>query len=481
PMYPHEVLSNRKWKIGKEDREKIKQMTLSSNDHTLDQYRVGDQRTLNVYIIEVKTYDPVHFKITDPKGEGVPYEVEIPKDVYKRDKAKIQKDVKAGKYKIETYDREVVWEIIRIADEIYLDPVKTQDTIVFVRNGKLSAETSYCGFLFNTTDGVRVSLQDVLRDFEQVYDDIRFRINRELKRIKGKVLVFDKAFIEAPKLQNLIEDITEDGIVTINSSYAMEQGIDPRSAMGMHEFDLGSSQALNVLLTQAMDIERIVDKVTGMNENRQGLGAATTTATTNTNNISASRSMTYDMFYFMGKYMNRVLMKLVQKTKLNIAYDIDYRQFIYDDKTKQYIKLTEEFSLDHYGIAITDGQREREALAKAELFFPQEINAGMLRSKDVIRFYTKSSFAEALKVLDDASQEMIGVKQQEQKVAGEQQQQAGEQQRQTITEAREDDQGHDEDMEVLRGENKKEQIRLQKGLDSGLEAQKTADNMLTNE
>ena len=478
PMYPHEILSNRNWanRIKKEDKEKIRTLNISYNSHTTEQYQrkqVGDHRSANVYIIEVNTYDPVHFKVSIPNGpHEVPYEVEIPKETYRRDREKIQADVKAGRYTIETYDRQVVWELVRVAEDIYLDPVKIEDTIVYVRNGKLSAEYSYTGFLFNTTDGVRISLQDVLTDFERIYDDIRFRINRELKRIKGKVLVFDKAFVEEAKLSNLIEDITEDGIITINSSYAMEQGIDPRQAAGINEFDLGSSQALNVLLAQALDIERIVDKVTGMNDNRQGLTKATTTATTNVNNIEASRSMTYDMFFFMGRYTSRVLMKLVQKTKLNMNYDMDYREFIYDDKTKNYFKITEDFSLDHYGVTITDGQKERAILAKAELFFPQEINAGLLRSKDVIRFYTKSSFAEALKVLDDAYTEMSHVRVQEQQTLGEQQQAAGEQQRQMLTEAREDDQKHDEDMEILRGENKKEQILLQKGLESGIEAQK---------
>jgi len=481
PMYPHEILSNRNWKIKKEDREKIKKLTLNYGDKTEDLREVGDNRAINVYIIEVKTYDPVYFKISKPKNSEIPYEIEIPTETYNRDKKSIQKDVAKGKYKIETYDREVVWELIRIGEDIYLEPKKLDDTIVFLRNGKLTAESSYTGFLFNTTDGERISLQDVLHDFEQIYDDIRFRINRELKRIKGKVLILDKAFVETEKISHLVEDITEEGLVTINSAHAMDLGLDPRSASGISEYDLGNSQALPVLLAQAMDIERIVDKVTGMNDNRQGLTKATTTATTNINNIQASRSMTYDMFFFMGRYITRVLMKLVQKAKLNIAYDTDHREFIYDEATKQFIKLTKEFSLDHYGITITDGKKERDAMAKAELFFPQEINAGMLRSKDVMRFITKSSFAEALKVLDDASTEMIGVQNKRDQSALDQKNQSDQMKYKLATEDREDKQSHDRDMQVLKDEGKKEQILLQKGLDSELQAQKADDDMLLNE
>jgi hypothetical protein len=290
-------------------------------------------------------------------------------------------------------------------------------------------------------------------------------------------LIIDKMFTETDKISSLIEDITEEGVVTINSANAIEQGFDVRSAAGFSEYDLGSSQALPVLLAQAMDIERIVDKVTGMNEGRQGLSKATTTATTNINNIEASRSMTYDMFYFMGKYVSRVLMKLIQKAKLNIAYDTDYREFIWDDKVKQYIKITEEFSLDHYGIAITDGKREREALAKAELFFPQEINAGMLRSKDVIRFFTKSSFAEALKVLDDAALELQGIAKQTEEMQLQQQDKNNEAVRKLAEEEREDGQAHDRDMEILRGKNKKEEIILKEGLGGARDRSQSRDNM----
>ena len=477
PMYPHEILANRNWNISKEDREKLKKGEYSSDDETTDSYIVGDKRTMNVYSIEVKTYDPAYFKISTPKNGGYPLEVEIPGKTYRKDKAKIDRDVKNGKYKIKVYDREVIWELVKIGTDIYLKAKKLNDTIVFYRNGKLTAESSYTGFLFNTTDGARISLQDVLLDYEQIYDDIRFRINRELKRIKGKLLVLDQAFMETDKISSLVEKITEDGIVTINSAHAMDQGLDPRSALGVSEYDLGNSQALPILMAQAMDIERLVDKVTGMNDNRQGLTKATTTATTNINNIQASRSMTYDMFFFMGKYISRVLMKLIQKAKLNEAYNSDYREFIYDEQIKQYIKLTKEFSLDHYGITITDGKREKEAMAKAELFFPQEINAGMLRSKDVLRFFTKSSFVEALKVLDDAAREMTAFQQSQSQQAIDQKDRSDQMRMKMAEDDREDSQAHDTDMEVLRNEGKKEQIVLQKGLESNLQTQKSSNDM----
>ncbi len=481
PMYPHEILSNRNWKIGKTDREKIRKGEYSADqdihDKNTAQHKIYDSRLTNTYTIEVKTFDPVYFKVSTPKDGGVPYEVEIPGKTYRTKKDQIDRDVKNGKYKIEVYDREVMWELTKIGTDIYLPAKKLTDTIVFYREGKLSAESSYTGFLFNTTDGIRISLQDVLLDFEQVYDDIRFRINRELKRIKGKVLILDKAFLETDKISNIIEKITEDGIITINSGNALDQGVDPRSAAGITEYDLGDSQALPTLLLQAMDIERLVDKVTGMNDNRQGLTKATTTATTNINNIQASRSMTYDMFFFMGRYVTRVLMKLIQKSKLNIAYDSDYRDFIYDDRTKKYIKLTKDFSLDHYGITITDGKREKEAMAKAELFFPQEINAGMLRSKDVLRFFTKSSFAEALKVLDDAAQEMTAFQQSQSRQAIDQKDRSDQNKFQMAENDREDTQEHETDMQVLRTEGEKEKIVLTKGLDSKLQNQKSGDDV----
>jgi hypothetical protein len=221
-----------------------------------------------------------------------------------------------------------------------------------------------------------------------------------------------------------------------------------------------------ILLNQAMDIERVMDRVTGMNDNRTGLTKATMTATANVNNIEASRSMTYDLYYFMQEYIERVLTKLAEKTKINKTYvGADQRQFILDDGEQMFLMSTKELDFDNYGVVITDGKKEKDILGKMEMLFQQEINAGQLRSKDAGRFWMESSFAAALRVLDNAHDELAKIRQDEMRVKQESAMSAQQQQMQLATDDREDKQGHEKDMKVLDFEGKKELVTLEKSLD----------------
>jgi hypothetical protein len=131
-----------------------------------------------------------------------------------------------------------------------------------------------------------------------------------------------------------------------------------------------------------------------------------------------------------------------------------------DDGELMYLMGTKELAFDNYGVSITDGKKEKDILQKMEGLFPQEINAGMLRSKDVARFWMESSFAAALRVLDNAHDELAKVRENEIKAKQEGDKYATDASRQTAIEDREDGQNHDKEMELLRTEGKKEVAQL---------------------
>lgn len=466
PMFVHEIIANKEWNLGEKEVKLLKEgNSIPSSEAYKDISNSGGQDLINTYTIQWKGLEPVYVKISSAKGSSEPYMLQISDEYYAKNERQIKKEVARGDYQLEKYYREILWTATRIGPNIYTEAKKESNLIQRLNeNNKYNVEFDYCGMLFSTVDGVRVSVQEILQELEKIYDEVRFYINREMKKLKGSVVSYDQAFTpKGKKVTDVYHSLVEEGVIVYNSSAEGNiSGTELESnKVGISAINLGTNQNLAILLQQAMDIERVMDRITGMNEGRQGLQKATTTATANVNNIEASRSMTYDLFYFMQEYIERMLTKLAEKTKINKTYiGADTRQFILDDGEQMYLMSTKELDFDNYGITITDGKKEKDILNKLETLFPQEINAHMLRTKDVARFWTESSFAAALRVLDNAHEELTKINENEMRIKQESSMASLQQQAQQAIEDREDGQNHDKEMEVLRTEGKKEVAQL---------------------
>jgi hypothetical protein len=491
-MYLHEILANPEFNLTDDQKDYLKSR-YTGGGNGKDPHiegRAGSTNNhpfFNVMTIQWKGLEKVVEKTSPAKGSNVPYKTILSQEFYEKNKKRIKSDVKAGKYTIETYYQEIIWTATKIDDEVYTAAEKEEDVIQILRdNGKYSAEYDYVGCLFSTVNGERVSVQEIIYELEKIYDDIRFQINREIRKIKGSSMLYDQAFLPIGKrMSDIIYDISEDGLVTYNSAAEGNRaGIEAgkSSDVGIKSIDLGENQSIVILMNQAMDIERVMDRVTGMNENRQGLAKATSTATANVNNIEASRSMTYDLFYFMNAFIEKMLVKLAEKSKLNITkYGKDSRKFILSDEQIAYLLATDEVVQDNYGIKLTDGKKEKDILTKLELMFPQEINASTLTSGDVAKFLTESNFTRALKVLDQARERHRQMRMEEIEKGNEAKHAEIENERNMAIEAREDDQAHDKDMEVIRTEGKKEVEAMKIAGKGSIDAQKQSADMVANE
>ena len=487
-MYYHELMSNPEWDLDSNHKRILKAFkdTYSSEVGKQGSYEMmNGSPAFPVYTIQWKGLETVYLKTSAANESDIPYKRILSEKYYNENVSKINRDVKNGKYKIEKFYRQVVWTASRLMEGLYTKATKIEDVIqIENENGKFTAEFDYVGFLFNTVNGYRVSLQEIVYELEKVYDDTRFQINRELKKVRGSVLQYDEAFLPLKKrFIDIYHSISEDGVLRFNSSAEGNQsGTEGMNLSGMNSIKVGDDQTLMALISNAMDIERVMDRLTGINENRQGLTKATTTATANINNIEASRSMTYDLFYFMGIYIERTLMKLAEKTKLNITYEgMDSRQFIMDEAEIKHLISTRRLKLDNYGISVTDGKKEKDILAKVEQYFPAEINAGMLRTKDIIRFMAEGSFASALKILDEAHEELRKMREQEARTKQEGKMQETSDKVKIATEDREDIQVHDKEMEVLRTEGKKEIEQIKGSIKGLIQGQKEAAAALQSE
>lgn len=463
-MYYHEIEEQFGYKLEEKDKKRLKE--LAGSHESFQEYglrKINNEMAYPVYTIEWKGLEKVIRKISYVEGSNVPYKMVYSEEYYKKNEAKIKKDVEKKLYSIETGYKQILWTSHRISRDIYL-PAEKNKNLIQVENefGKYECGFNYTGYSFSTTDGFRVSLQEMIYELEKIYDDIRFQINRELKKIRGDVMAHDDAFL--PKGKRFIDvyhTIQEDGIYRYNSSAEGNQSGRDMERQAINSLNLGSGETLNILVGQAMEIERTMDRITGINENRQGLTKATMTATANMNNIEASRSITYDLFYSMQDFMKMVLHKIAEKEKFIYSQK---ESFLFDESEKQFLKITKELAFDNYGVYLSDGRVEQEIRQKLEMFFGAEVNAGTIRTSDIAKFLRENSFSRAIKILDVANKELEKIRLKEIEAQNQSENEKTQATIQMAQEDREDKQQHDKEMEMLKNESKKEQIMLQNGV-----------------
>jgi hypothetical protein len=299
-----------------------------------------------------------------------------------------------------------------------------------------------------------------------MHDLVMFIIKREIKKVKGKVYSYDERYLPPrTSMTKMMYDVVEHGVIRFNSAVdgiAEDQVI--TAANLIQQIDLGLTQSFNILLELKRDIERTVDKITGINDEREGYSKASSTATGARQNIEASRSITKDLFFMHQLYASIMLTKMVDRTKLNRKYLTSMKGLFLDSNDISFLNSIRDLTMDDFAAYLTDGRAYNEIKETAMALFPQEINAGELHTKDVIRFKASQSLAEGLAVLDRAREEINKIRraESESKIQSEQ---ADREMKLKIAEGdREDWQAHEVQIERMKLQSKAGETMVNAGI-----------------
>lgn len=455
-MYVKDVLT-RFSKLEDNDRLKLKEGFESiggnSNDGNNKGFRaINGIPAVEVYILQWKNTKTQYTKVTKVK-DGPDYRRDIT-ERYLDKKKEYDRDVKNGKYEIEVSYHDDLWQGVRIDQDIYTEIERTESQIQrLTSNNKYRAEYDYVNFLFGTVNGIRMSLQGLISGLSEVNNIIMHMIVREIKKMKGKVFVYDEAVKPKHKnMKSIFFDITENGVITINSSAEGNfSNTDVQNAINfVQELDLGLSSSFDILLKVKNDVENTMDRTTGINDSREGQSPVSQTATGTISNIEASRSITRDIFYGHQMFMNRLFSNLAEKTKLNEEYlNSNRAKILLGDNGINFLKASSDLMFDDFDIKFTDGGREKEIRDKVSRYFDVEINSGNLRTQDVIKFDMTKNLNDGIRVLQSAWEVISSIRREELNAQSQQQQQAIQGQQQLAIEDREDTQAHDKELKQM--------------------------------
>jgi hypothetical protein len=447
----------RKYDLTKEQKEMLKGLENTGNQNAgtrrATTYQINGDLCMDVVHIEWISYVPTYYKLSpktqkqlelDPSSEY--YTIQMDAAEYENNREYYDKLVEKGKLlAIETKWAEDIREAVRIGGIISVDLGRKKFQPRRVDNPNRVVDMSYVGYLFNTVDGIRVSLQQIVENFDSAFDICMYQILKELNIAKGKVIGYNRAALPQKRtMKEIIYDVVNDGFVDFDTSAdGNESGRELNLRDLIQVLDIGLSSSFQQLIMLKNDIRQTLDLITGINENRQGDIAASSTVTNAQIAITASKNITTPLFYGMNKFTERVLMKMCEYYKLSYGFfKVEKGKQILGDTQQRFLVVEKEIGYQDYGVTIQDGGRYAEMKNKIIALAQVSLNAKEIRLEDLMQLETAESYTEAKNILKNAwkSIQQVAAEQQQRQIEAQQQmqQQQLQMQQQMALENRED-------------------------------------------
>lgn len=386
---------------------------------------------------------------------------EIDAKSYEDNKEWHDTQVQKGKYEIEVRYAEDLWEATRIGGMEKLD-VNMRRSYFIMRSvdepGKVLS-SSYTGFLCGTVDGKRISLMNEMENWSNIFDIVMYQILKDINKHKGTILGFNTAALGAKNTVKKINyDIVNDGFVTYDTSASGNfHGRDVSLNNILQTHDLGLSSSFGALVQFKNDILVMMDRMTGINNDREGQISASATATNTNSAIQASRTMTEPFFYGVYMYINKTLTKIVESTKITWAfYKLEKGEQILGVSKFKFLKVTQELGFKDYGVHLEDSGK----YAEVKQFMRDQLNASLnakeIRPEDALAFVWSDIASEQKAILKEGWAKVKELEMQSQQANIQSQQQMQQAQLQNQLDMRkadiEDQQAHEIEKIVVQGD-----------------------------
>lgn len=401
PLYIHEIYTN--WTLPESSQAYLQEMVKEyknniDGDWTFKRYYtpINETFTIDTYTIEWFAAKPYYFKKTKDRVTMMDF------DYYNMNQKKINGEVKKGMYDIDVRYKLVTWEASKIGHRMYIKCQEKENMPLDMEN-PYETLRSYGGLLFNTKNGIRVSLQQATQHLNKLYNIVMFQIQREISKYKGKVLPLDRSmYPKGKKTKDILSKITNDGILDYNSAAdGNEGGRDMDMRETLKEIDMGLSASMVELRALKTDIERTVDLLTGINGPRQGQTQASQPLGSQNNDLNQSFSITEPFSFMFNEYTEQVFYKMMMFGK--VTYGLlhpDKGAMLLGDSGLKYLKDTSSIAFEDYGLYISDGRREKQVRELMHEYLPQAINAKELRVVDAVQAELAETMDKTLAILN---------------------------------------------------------------------------------
>lgn len=402
------------YKLTDLEREQLYTISKNPNKYTTDtEYRgkysfVNGQLCADVMHFEWKSVKPkysmeVHNDSTELNFVEQPTRiVQIDTTDYEKNKETYDEKIAKGIAKgIIVEWEEEMHEMVRIGHDLDIMMRPKPFVMKDEDSGKI-VNFSYTGLVFNMVNGQTVSMKDVCDAFDVMYDEVMYTIKKEVNKIKGKVIIYDRAYLpKGQTVKGVLYNMANDSFIDINTAAnGNMSGLNAQPGNMIKEIDLGLSNSFAALLQFKNEIKKELDDITGINNAREGGAPASATVANNQQNLQASRTITAPLFYYMTKYAEMVSLNLIETGKLVWGlYKPEKARSILGDEKYNFMQATQDLAFQSYKYEIVDPRWEQQIRERMRGIAEISLNAKEFRPMDMLDLELAETLADAKAVL----------------------------------------------------------------------------------
>ena len=321
---------------------------------------------------------------------------------------------------IETRYVDDIWEATKIGGTIMVQWRRRPNQVRSVDNVS-KANLSYIGLVKNNTGGKTMSLVDLLKHIQMLYNVVMYHIELTLSRAGGKAVVYDVSQMPTGlgmDMQTILYHIKNDGIIPINSK---DEGNQTSSFNQFQQVDFTLSNSVQQLINLKMMLEQTARQISGVTRQREGSVGQYEQVGNVQRSVVSSATITETWFYQHNMLKRIAFERMVELMKVCWSQG-KKAGFFLGDGAFNFLSVFPDIALNDYGVYIGDSGRDDNIKLQVQNLAQAALQSGSITMLDIIKVLKADSMTEAEHILE-AGMEAVKKSQQAQMQAQQQQQQ----------------------------------------------------------
>ncbi len=398
-----EILDEFRDELTREDLEELSAMyqiggydDLSAYNSQFDwiDYQEGQEVKIRVVSVEWKSIKTLKFKVSENKFNPEKPFMKAVADDYKPRRRE----------QLVTRYVDDIWEATKIGGKILVRARRRPNQVRSVDDAG-STQLSYVGCVRNNTTGRAVSMVDLLKNIQMLYNIVMYQIELAMARSGGKAVVYDVSQLPTNlgmDMQTVLYHLKTDGIIPINSK---EEGNQLASFNQFQQIDFTLSNSVQQLINLKMMLEQTAGQISGVSPQREGAVGQYEYVGNVQRSVVQSATITESWFYSHSQVKKRVFEKVCNLMKVSWANG-KKSSYILADGAYKFLSIMPDVSLQDYGIFIGDSGKDDAMRQQLQGIAQAALQGGQATLLDIIKVIKADTFTEAEHILERAMEEI---------------------------------------------------------------------------
>ena len=292
------------------------------------------------------------------------------------------------------------WEVTRIGQDVFIEAKPRIQQYRTIDNPQ-KTRLPYTG-----VSNMKYSVVNRVKEMIYLYCIYMYRLEIEVSKASGKVLLFDVAQIprsEGFDMEKWLYYLKSMGIAFINSFEEGKRGTSAGQLSRFNQFnsiDLTLSASINQYIGILDKLDALITDIIGISPQRQGQLSQYNGAQATEMAVDGSNSVTEYLYYTHNECKRRVMTNLLEEAKY--AWKKGKKgKIVLDDLSEIILDLDKDELIDaDYGVFITNSGKDIKSKQLLEQYASNAMANNQASLADVLRVINTDSISDSIRILE---------------------------------------------------------------------------------